>query len=127
MDKKIKLGLYGLLTWLIPFLASFLFFSRTGGLLIDIFLFKSIMIVVGSLVGVGLLVYYFREISANYLKEGILVGAVWFVMNAVLDIVFLLPMSGDSVGTWFASIGMRYLVLPIISIGMGYLIQSNKK
>jgi len=119
MDKKLKIGLFGLLTWLIPFVVSFLFYSKEGELSIDIFLFKSIMIVVGSITGASLLVIYFKRIEKNYLSEGILVGLVWFLMNVILDLIVLVPMSGMDRGTYVAQIGLRYLVIPVMSIAMG--------
>ncbi len=70
MNKSLKIALFGFLTWLIPFVVSFFFYSKEGQPLIDIFLFKSIMIVVGSLTGASLLVLYFRGLKKDYLKEG---------------------------------------------------------
>jgi len=48
LNKYLTNILYGFLAWLIPFVASLFFYTREGELTIDIFLFKSIMIVVGS-------------------------------------------------------------------------------
>lgn len=56
MKKYPKNILYGFFAWLIPFVASFFFYTREGELTIDIFLFKSIMIVVGSFSAAFLLV-----------------------------------------------------------------------
>ncbi|MFC1769402.1 hypothetical protein ACFLZX_06600 [Nanoarchaeota archaeon] len=120
MKKILSLGLFGILSWLIPFFVSILFYSREGGLLVDIFLFKSIMIVVGSLVGATLLVLYFKKIKKDHVTEGIVVGIFWFVINIVLDVLILLPISGMSFGVYFQQIGLRYLVLPIIAIAMGF-------
>jgi hypothetical protein len=121
MKKLPKLLLFGLLTWIIPFAASFFFYSKEGQPLIDIFLFKSIMILVGAVVGVLLLVLYFKDLKKDIVKEGIIVGAAWFAINAVLDILILIPMSGMSISIWFQQIGLRYLTLPIVSIGMAYV------
>ncbi len=54
---------YGFLVWLVPFATAIPFYSRDGELVIDVFLFKSIMIVVGSLIGAFLLVRYFRRVE----------------------------------------------------------------
>jgi hypothetical protein len=37
----------------------------------------------------------------------------------VLDAVVLLPLSGMGAGTYMAQIGLRYLTIPIIAIGIG--------
>ena len=118
MKKYLKNVLYGFLAWLIPFVASFFFYSKEG-LTIDIFLFKSIMIVVGSISAAILLVSYFKKISAAYLKEGIIVGIVWFGINILLDLLILIPMSGMSIADYFTQIGIRYLVMPAMSITVG--------
>lgn len=124
MNKNLKILLFGILAWLIPFILSFFFYSREGELQINIFLFKSIMIVVGSITGAVLLVLYFRALEKNYLKEGITVGLAWFAVNILLDLVVLIPMSGMSIGDYFAQIGLRYLVIPVMSIAMGYVADS---
>ncbi len=121
MNKNLKILLYGFLAWLVPFFSSFFFFSREAGLLIDIFLFKTIMIVVGSITGAILLVLYFRVLEKDYLKEGIVVGLAFFAINILLDLVVLIPMSGMSIGDYLTQIGLRYLVLPVMSIAIGYV------
>lgn len=119
MNKILKVGLFGFLTWLIPFMISVFFYSRDGQLNIDIFLFKTIMIVVGSIVGATLLVLYFKKVQKDYLTESITVGLVWFAINIILDLIVLVPMSGMSIGTYFAQIGLRYLVIPVMSVAIG--------
>uniref|UniRef100_A9A707 Uncharacterized protein n=1 Tax=Methanococcus maripaludis (strain C6 / ATCC BAA-1332) TaxID=444158 RepID=A9A707_METM6 len=121
--KYLKCGFFGLLTWLVPFLLSFLFYSESEGLLINIFLFKSIMIVVSGLVGVSLLVLYFKDIKKDYLIEGIFVGVSWLIINLILDILILIPMSGMAYLDYFSQIGLRYLIIPTISIAMGVLLK----
>lgn len=124
MDKlvhiNLKVILFGVLLWLIPFGISFLFY-KDGQLMIDIHLFKSIMILIGSVTGAILLVLHFLTIETNYLNEGIIVGLVWFAINIILDLVILVPMSGMSIGTYFAQIGLRYLMIPTMSIAIGYV------
>lgn len=121
MNKTLKIALFGFLTWLIPFVVSFFFYSKEGQPLIDIFLFKSIMIVVGSLTAASLLVLYFRGLKKDYLKEGVIVGLAWFAINIIMDLAVLVPMSGMSIGSYFAQIGLRYIIIPIMSTAMGYV------
>lgn len=124
--KCFKTVLYGFWAWLIPFVASFFFYTREGGLSIDIFLFKSIMIVVGTISAAFLLVSYFKKIESNFIQEGIVVGIVWLVMNLSLDLLVLIPLSGMSVSDYFIQIGLRYLAMPAMSIAVGTAI-ANKK
>lgn len=126
MNKTLRNILYGFLAWLIPFVSAFFFYSKEGGLVIDIFLFKTIMIVVGAIVGAFLLVSYFKRIRANYLMEGIIVGLTWFIINILLDIFVLIPMSEMSLPGYFAEIGLRYLVMPVMSIMVGAALENKK-
>ena len=126
MNKYLRIILFGLLTWLIPFVSAFFFYTREGRLSIDIFLFKSIMIVVGSISGAILLVSYFRKINSSYFKEGVTVGFIWLGINILLDLLVLIPMSGMPIADYFTQIGLRYLVIPAMSIAMGTVL-SNKK
>jgi hypothetical protein len=127
MKKNLKNVGYGSLAWLIPFISSFFFYTQDGGLTIDIFLFKSIMIVVGSISAAFLLVYYFKKINSNYLKEGIGVGVTWLSVNYLLDLLVLIPMSGMSVSGYFAEIGLRYLSIPAMSIAIGAILDNKIK
>lgn len=115
---------FGVLTWLIPFVLAFAFYSPQGEIRIDLHLFKSIMIVIASLVGSRLLVRYFKTVQHNYVKEGIMIGMLWLVMNLILDFVILLPMSGMSISDYIAQIGLRYVMIPIFSVGFGKVLEN---
>ncbi len=116
---------FGFLSWLIPFIASIFFYTKEGGLIIDIFLFKSIMIVIGSISAAILMVLYFKKINKDYLKEGIIIGLIWFAINIILDLLVLLPMSGMSMPDYFAQIGIRYLVIPVMGIMVGKVLNNK--
>ncbi|MFZ5955147.1 MAG: hypothetical protein ACOYT4_01875 [Nanoarchaeota archaeon] len=123
MKKYLKILFFGIMTWLVPFLAGFLFYSKAGKLMINELFFKSIMVVVGSLTGAILLFSYFKKIKADYLREGIIVGLVWFAINIVLDLIILVPMSKMSLINYFTQIGLEYLVIPIMSLLLGYSLE----
>lgn len=126
MNKHSRNLLYGFLAWLIPFVASIFFYTKDGGLSIDIFFFKTIMIIVGSISGAILLISYFKKINIGYLKEGIYVGITWFVINILLDLLVLIPMSGLAISDYFLQIGLRYLVMPVMSIMVGVALENKK-
>lgn len=127
MKKYLKNIFYGFLAWLIPFLASFLFYSKEGGLNIDIFLFKTIMIVVGTFSAAFLLVSYFKNIKADYLKQGLTVGITWFTINILLDLLVLIPMLKMSLPDYFTQIGLRYLAIPAMSLAIGSALKNSHK
>ncbi len=128
MDKRIELVLLGLLSWIIPFAVSFLFVDATGNMIIDMTFFKTIMVITGALVGVALAVHYFKGIKDRYLEEGIVIGVAWLIINLGLDLVMVsagfFPMTFMQ---YFTDIGLRYLSIPIFTIGLGYIVDHHKK
>lgn len=127
MNKYLKILIFGFLVWLIPFIASLFFYTSGGKLIIDVFLFKAIMIIVGSVSAAFLLVYYFKKIHTSYLKEGIIVGLLWFGINILLDLLILVPMSGMSIADYFTRIGLSYIVIPVMCITVGTALSNGSK
>lgn len=127
MQKIFKIIWFGFLTWLIPFLVSFLFVGPNGNYFIPQTFFKTIMIITGALVGTFLMVKYFSKVKEKYLNEGITIGLYWLVINLLID---LLLVGGGffnmSVASYFTDIGLRYLAIPIYSIGLGYVLEKKK-
>ena len=116
MKKYLKVGLFGLLIWLIPFVSGFLFYSPQGQLLINQLVFKSIMVVICSLTGAILLIIHFKKVINKYLVEGIIIGVLWFIINIILDVIILIPMAKMTFPDYLSQIGLSYLIIPIMSI-----------
>ncbi|MFA6065099.1 MAG: hypothetical protein WC746_04625 [archaeon] len=130
-SKYIKLIGFGFLVWLVPFLVSFLFYTPQGVLVTSEAFFNSVMTVTGFIVAGTLLLNYMRLFTVDYLKESIQVGIVWFVISIVLDLVILVPMAKMNLVSYFANIGLGYLVIPMMALFAGYLLEEkvnhNKK
>ena len=118
--------LAGIVTWLVPFLVSLLFYNQNG-LTIDVFLFKSIMIVVGAIVGALMIVWYFKPETENFLRAGMIFGAAALAINWVLDLIVLCGILGEDPLSWFAGVGVRYIVIPVMSITAGYIAEEAVK
>jgi hypothetical protein len=119
---------FGLISWVAPFVSAFFFVNQDGTYRIDEMLFKSLMVVISSLVGIVLSYFYFKVINRNFVREGVSIGLVWIVINWVLDAV--LVMSGFfqmSMGEYVNSIGVRYLSIPVYTIGIGFMLQNLSK
>ncbi|PKL63331.1 MAG: hypothetical protein CVV31_00595 [Methanomicrobiales archaeon HGW-Methanomicrobiales-2] len=116
----VKLVGFGFLTWLLPFLLSIPFYSQEGEPLYDIFLIKSVLLVFSAALGTFLILVFFKGVHDHFIREGALLGGVWLLINWALDAVVLLPLSGMDAGTYMAQIGLRYLTIPIIAVGIGY-------
>lgn len=123
MNKTVKLLLLGLLIWIVPFIAAFFFFDKTGQIAVDMYLFKTIMILIGGLTGAFAIVVYFKKVQSGFLNQGIIIGIIWFALNFILDILVLLPLSGMSFSDYVVQIGLRYLLIPIMSIMAGILLE----
>jgi hypothetical protein len=127
MNKLAKIIIFGLLLWLIPFLAGFPFVDAEGNLSISETFFKSIMIVIGSIVGVVLAVNYFKHVTNKYIHEGMLLGIIWLIINITIDIIMVMteffPMT---LYNYFTDIGLRYLTIPIYTIGLGYALNQRR-
>jgi hypothetical protein len=115
----IRIMSYGFLVWLIPFAVAIPFHSRDGKLLTDIFLFKTVMILVGSLTGSLLLASLAIRISGKTLPTLLYTGLIWLVINWGLDFLILLPMSKMSVSDYLIQIGLGYLTMLIIAFAIG--------
>ena len=116
-----RLLLYGFLLWFIPFIVGFIAFPAKSFFPPA---FETIMALTVTLCGMVFAILYFAELSGDYFKQGILVGAVWFALSVLIDLpLFLLesPMQMP-VGNYFMDIGLTYLIYPIITIGMGWLL-----
>lgn len=120
MNRYLKLILLGFFVWLIPFIVSFFMYPlKTAGNP----LFESVMPVIITLITVVLVGLYLKNTEGDLLREGILIGVVWFLISVMIDLFLFLPPSPMqmSITGYFMDIGITYLIIPIITIGMGYL------
>lgn len=127
MTKKIiaKNIFFGFLSWLIPFAVSFLFYRPGGELVVPYAVFKSIIMVVGTITGCYLLFRYFRLLDGDFIRNGVIVGISWFIINIIFDTLILVPIMKTTFATYFMSIGLSYAAIPAISIAMGYLLEKK--
>ncbi|MGE0590663.1 MAG: hypothetical protein AB7O48_18930 [Cyclobacteriaceae bacterium] len=120
------LGL-GFLTWLIPFIVSFGFYDRSGSLATSEDLFKSVMIVVSSVVGGWVLFSLFKGVKDSFVKWSWIIGAFLLSLNWVLDLVILVPFAKMDGWFYFESIGIRYLQILAFSVTIGFTIRYFQK
>ena len=106
------------LTWLVPFVCAIPFYGKDG-LLIDIQLFKSLMIVVGSITAAILIIWLFRSVEIGYTREAVITGVTWLLTNWVLDLIVLVGLLGMNLPDYATQIGLRYVVIPAMVIAAG--------
>jgi flagellar biosynthesis protein FlhB len=124
MNKYVKLVGFGFLIWLIPFLVSFVIFPLRNT---HRPLFESIMPVVLVLAVMIISVLYFKKIEKESLKEGVIAGVLWFVLSLVIDLMLFLPASPMqmSFSDYMVDIGLTYLIILMIPIGIGALVRKK--
>jgi hypothetical protein len=124
MNKYVKRVGFGFLIWLIPFLISFAIFPlRTSNRP----LFESIMPVALVLAVMVFSVLYFKKNKQQSLKEGVLIGIIWFIMSIAIDLLLFLPASPMHMSfiDYMMDIGLTYLIILIIPVGIGALLQQR--
>ena len=104
-----------------PFLVAVPFYGDNGTLLIDLMLFKSIMIVVATITAAILMVWFFRAVTTAYTREAVITGLVWLVVNWVLDTVVIVSLLGMAPLDYITQIGVRYLMIPAMVIAAGII------
>lgn len=116
--------LYGFLVWLIPFVISFLVFPFHDS---NRALFESVMAVAVTMSVVLFSVLYFKKADKNFTKEGIMLGVIWYVINIGIDLLMFMwgPMKMTFVD-YMADIGLTYLIIPTVTIGIGKLLCKMK-
>lgn len=112
---------FGVLSWLVPFVVSIPLVGPDGEPVVDVFAFKTVMILVGAAVGAVLLAAYVPRLHGGYLRGAVVAGVGWFVVNVVLDLVVLVYLLGTPLEEWAVGVGARYLVIPIVAASVGYV------
>ncbi len=119
--KSIKSALLlGFFDWLLPFAVSFVILSLRKN---NYYLFESLMVVVVVFAVVWFATRYFKKVESSFVREGVLLGLLWLVINLAIDLILFLPKSPMQMplSLYMSQIGIKYLSIPIITIGFGYL------
>jgi uncharacterized membrane protein YoaK (UPF0700 family) len=108
---------YGLLVWLIPFAVAFSISSIKESWRS---LFESVMAVTVAVVVVAFASLYFRRAPHPSVAEGVKLGLLWMAISIAIDLPLMLsPPISYSPSEYFADVGLTYLMMPAITIGIG--------
>jgi len=118
--------LFGLLVWLIPFAVAFVIFPVRQS---NRPLFESIMPVTVALAAVVFAVLYLRQVDGRFVREGLSIGLIWLVMCLAIDMPLMLLGGPMQMTLWeyVSDIGITYLMIPVITIGMGVVLARQGK
>ncbi len=109
--------LYGLIVWVVPFVAAIFLFPLRAS---ERPLFESIMPVVVALAAVICATFYFRIPGSASVREGVVLGVVWLAVSVVLDLIMFMqgPMK-MSLSEYVKDIAVTYLMIPVVTAGFG--------
>jgi len=114
----------GFLSWLIPFVISFLGFpiKRINAPLFSTLMTLVVLVTAGVLFGL-----YFRE-RAALASEAVLVGVLWLVANLIFDYPMFAygPMKMDA-AKYYSEIGLTYLIFPVFAFFAARLVSGQTK
>lgn len=119
-----KALLYGFFTWLVIFLIGFIAYVIHES---NRPLFESIMAVTSTTVSIIFALIYFRNVEKDYIKEGLYLGLIFFLVNIFIDLPLFLfggPMK-TTFGNYMADIGLTYFLFFTVTIGLGYALEKK--
>lgn len=113
-----KSFLFGLIVWVIPFIVAMIIFPLRET---ERPLFESIMPIVLCLTAIIMANIYFKNVELNFIKEGIYLGVLWFIMCIIIDQAFF-SWGPQKMGfiDYVKDIGLTYVIIPVITIGTGW-------
>ena len=130
MNKRVKVGLLGLMIWLITFIAGFFIFVIFGieadGPLTDLLWINGIdtfFLAIGLALALFLL---YRDKGQDYKRMAWEAGIAWYVIILLMDLIVLVGLLGLESELLFPSILSDSTVL-IIPIVVGYLLAGSKE
>lgn len=120
--------LVAFLCWLVPFAVSLPFFSQTGALLINFWLFKSIMVVLLIVTALLSMRWFYRQagVSAAGAGQWLLMGFGVLLINVALDALTILQWNPMSWAAYGRQIAWAYLLLIPLSLLSGARHQAKR-
>lgn len=120
-----KAILFGVMIWLIPFIVAFIAFPLKESWRS---LFESVMPLTLSIVVVACAERYFSLVKTAFLKEGIRLGVLWLAISVVIDLPLMLnPPINYTLVEYAADIGLTYLMMPAITVGIALAISRKSQ
>ena len=119
MKHFIRALLYGLVVWVVPFIVAWIIYPLHE---FERPLFESIMPVAVALSTAVFSVLYLKELEIGFLKEGLYLGLLWFAICILIDLLLFSwgPMKMNF-GDYIKDIGITYIMIPVITVTMGWL------
>lgn len=120
----------GFLIWIVPATLDFFLYPL---MLSFLHLLDTLLVAVLVLMAIVCAVRYFKTTEGDFLMEGIEIGALWFLIAIAMGLLvaFVFPSSLPRIGaevtpvTFFMSIGVFFVLVPVITIAFGYILEKK--
>lgn len=122
MPYPVRALFLGLAVWLLPFIVSVAAYPLHDT---ERPLFESIMAVALTTATLAAAIAYFERIEERFVRAGLFVGVLWYLISAAIDLVMFGFGPEDMrmpFADWMKDIGVTYLLIPVVTIGIGYLL-----
>ena len=116
MNEIVKIVLFGIGVWLVPFALGVLIFPLKES---SAALFDSIMAVAVSVAAVIFGLLYLRRINSDLKTAAIRAGLTWLLICLIIDIPLFTLGFGMSLWEYTVDIGVTYLIIPVTLYGLG--------
>lgn len=117
-QRLLAIGGYGLACWFVPFAAAMAMYPLR---VTHQMLFESLIAVVLAATVVGVATAYLARISAVSGKHATLVGLAWVLQSLLLDwLAFSIGPMRMALTDYVADIGVSYLMIPIVTLGLAW-------
>jgi hypothetical protein len=118
MNQYLLAVILGIIAWFIGFMAGIPLTAASQYM-------HTAQTVLGVFLGMIFAAWYFLRLSGPYLRQGLVLGVIWLVLMIVLDLAFLLPFIQGGVAGWFASIGLGYFSIPVMTTIFGWALDKK--
>lgn len=116
MNKNAKIINYGLLVWLIPSLITVIL----GSFLAAMNIFEIVSAAAIAVIVIIFSYLYFKGITENFIKEGVLIGISGLIISIVLDMILIfLGISQLTLMNYALYVAPLYIIIPAITVGLG--------
>ena len=69
----------------------------------------------------------FRKLKEGFIRKGALAAAGWLLISIALDVpLFIAGPMAMGIAEYVMDIGVTYLVIPVVTMGMAYLLETRR-
>jgi hypothetical protein len=120
---SVRLFLYGLILWVIPFITAIPLFQLIGN---NRVFFKSVMGVILVITTSLLWNYYLKKVDALFFKHAWLASLIWIFMSVIPDLLAYIIGFKMQLFVYLSEIAISYLAIPAILLTSAWLIEKKK-